>query len=425
MANLHLQSGPEFEGQFSLEPNDNYAPSPDEQNYRDVLKRVMQGFADDRQSDPQGDDPASQSLLRQRLEKRAAVLAQLRTEAGEFVADQNPALYSADRALMIRGKHVAELQHMQGMLFLVDEMTDRDNLAIDLNVAVTTGLPPPNDTPSAGQQELYAGMMGALTVIKAVYQGVIERNAAAADERDADDGGLLGAGARNRRLNREKARRKLDHYVRELAGIGRVGLQSGFLDLGKLALNTLRSDLVAMEAARIKNSYAKKLGSWSLAAVVVALVAYAVTLIAHFSPFTPFIVAAAGCAVGTWLSFSLRRVTLSFEQLAAVEEDMLEPALRILFVMGLTLVAVLVFYTGALNVQMGNLDTGLFSAVAPADAQQATQGVAAATGTFVPRIEAISLLVGLLCGIAERALATAVSTRASEFVGTIGGSPRT
>jgi hypothetical protein len=51
-----------------------------------------------------------------------------------------------------------------------------------------------------------------------------------------------------------------------------------------------------------------------------------------------FLIAAAGAAIGTWLSFSIRRVELSFSQLAILEEDVLDPSVRIVFVIGLTLI---------------------------------------------------------------------------------------
>jgi hypothetical protein len=41
-----------------------------------------------------------------------------------------------------------------------------------------------------------------------------------------------------------------------------------------------------------------------------------------------FLIAAAGAAIGTWLSFSIRRVELSFSQLAILEEDVLDPSVR-------------------------------------------------------------------------------------------------
>ena len=100
-------------------------------------------------------------------------------------------------------------------------------------------------------------------------------------------------------------------------------------------------------------------------------------------------------SIGTWLSFSLRRPVLGFADLAVLEEDRLNPTARILFVLGLTLVVGLLIYTKLVAIKVGEMGVDLHMA----------------------------LLLGLLCGIAERALAGAVSQRAREVVERVGGSP--
>jgi hypothetical protein len=117
-----------------------------------------------------------------------------------------------------------------------------------------------------------------------------------------------------------------------------------------------------------------------------------------------FMLAAGGAAIGTWLSFSIRRVTLSFEELGVLEEDLLDPGVRVIFVVVLTLTVCLLFWTGAINLEIGNLKTAQLRTGEPG----------------VP-IGAIAVLVGVFCGIAERALATAISGRAAAFVKGVAG----
>jgi len=114
----------------------------------------------------------------------------------------------------------------------------------------------------------------------------------------------------------------------------------------------------------------------------------------------PFLLAGVGAAIGTWLSFSIRQVELSFNHLGVIEDDLLDPAFRILFVVALTITACLLFWTGVMNIEIGSLKTS-------------SDGFAKA-GT-------IPLLIGLFCGIAERALATSISGRAATFVRGISG----
>ena len=66
-----------------------------------------------------------------------------------------------------------------------------------------------------------------------------------------------------------------------------------------------------------------------------------------------FLLAAAGASLGTWASFSVRKVNLTFEQLAAPEEQLLDAPFRVVFVVVLTMAACLLFWTGAINVKIG------------------------------------------------------------------------
>jgi hypothetical protein len=111
-----------------------------------------------------------------------------------------------------------------------------------------------------------------------------------------------------------------------------------------------------------------------------------------------FFLFAAGSCVGTWLSFASRRTVLTFESLATLEEDMMDPPIRVAFVMALTTVVGLLLSTKAVTLSFGSLATAsLFSSGATA------------------------LLIGLLLGIAERTTAPVVHKRATEFAGVIAG----
>jgi hypothetical protein len=93
-------------------------------------------------------------------------------------------------------------------------------------------------------------------------------------------------------------------------------------------------------------------------------------------------------------------VNLSFTDLGILEEDLLDPSVRIVFVIGLTLIACLLFWTGVMNIEIGLLKT---------------------TANEFLQKGSIPMLVGLFCGVSERALATAISGRATAFVGGLRG----
>jgi len=111
-----------------------------------------------------------------------------------------------------------------------------------------------------------------------------------------------------------------------------------------------------------------------------------------------FFILVAGAGVGTWLSFALRRVIVTFLDLAALEEDRLDPSIRVLFITALTSIVGLLLWTRAVSLGIGEFTTTQF-----------------------PNNGATALLIGLLLGVAERTMATAVQKRATEFGAGIGG----
>lgn len=156
---------------------------------------------------------------------------------------------------------------------------------------------------------------------------------------------------------RSRGERILDQYVRKLAGIGCLGLEGPHTPLANLALDGLRREFVAEEAGRIKNQYVRSLGLATGITLTILLFVYALIRSGWWlsDPFwishQPFLVAAAGAALGTWLSFSIRRVQLTFDDLALLEENLLDPGVRVIFVIGSTVTACLLFWTGAINLR--------------------------------------------------------------------------
>jgi hypothetical protein len=113
-----------------------------------------------------------------------------------------------------------------------------------------------------------------------------------------------------------------------------------------------------------------------------------------------FLLAACGAAIGTWASFAVRQMQFSFDDLVMVEESALKPYMRVFFVVTLTMAACMLFWNGAVNIEIGALKTQ-----APTFKTSGT----------------IALLIGLFCGLSERALATAIAGRAVAFVKSVGG----
>jgi hypothetical protein len=283
---------------------------------------------------------------------------------------------------------------MEQSLFVVEPALENGQV-VDVLIRVADELPLASDPAAQEKQALYVALDHARTVVKTVAARIESRT-----ER-------FWRLKNTREREQARAKRLKNQYMKKLVDIGRLGLQHSHIELAKLALEGFRAEFVAQEAGRIKNTYLSSLGAAAgLVAILLflgyALISCCADKTGFFYLHKIFLIAAGGAAIGTWLSFSIRRVTLGFDDLSILEEDFLDPSLRILFVIALTVVVFLLFWTGAMNIEIGNLKTGDL----------------AKPNSPLP-LGAISLLVGIFCGIAERSLATAVAGRASGFVKSI------
>ena len=201
---------------------------------------------------------------------------------------------------------------------------------------------------------------------------------------------------------------KRGEYLQKLANIAMAGLTSpDKVRFAKLALQGFKNEFVALEADSVKNQYVRLLGRHVLVGVGLFIIIFVAMFVVPLrfpaatvpSPFTLFPLLAAGACIGTWLSFAIRRVILEFEDLALLEDDRLDPTSRLFFVVLLTLIVGLLIVTKMVGISIGEVPLEL-------------------------NRETMAVLIGLLCGISERALAGVVKTRSEEFVGRVGGTIR-
>jgi hypothetical protein len=388
-----FRSPGDFDANFALAAAPGYAPSAAEQGYLDRLGAAVGRLAEIRLPDSAKEDPG---LLTQKEAVRDRAIKELRRRAEAFVRlprgeersrKATTELYETYRA---EGRYKEWTARIDTIPFTVKPAAwpDQPGVYCDLKID-TRDVRIPEE-----KARLKLEIDAVLTVSKVVF-----------GEREKTIGWRAWLiGRRAARIHAVQMR--LHEYIAQLQGIAGVGLmnmdptQASFArgDLGRF-----KSEFVAREGGTVKNRYLWRLGGYCLSATLAMALGYAFArgaaagTVAH--EFRNFFLLAMGTAIGTWLSFSLRRVSLSFDDLAVLEEDRLDPSLRVLFMIGLTTVVGLLFWTSAVSFGMG----GLQSAAA---LQQHGAG---------------ALLIGLLGGIAERALGTAVSRRATDFATSIGG----
>lgn len=108
------------------------------------------------------------------------------------------------------------------------------------------------------------------------------------------------------------------------------------------ALDSLKEEIIINEAGRIKNSYMRYLGFIALIIVLIGTV-----LVWIFNKYklyfiNKFIFVFQGSMIGAWISFGARKVELKFEELSIIENDRLNPIIRLIFI-GISSVVLLLF----------------------------------------------------------------------------------
>lgn len=203
---------------------------------------------------------------------------------------------------------------------------------------------------------------------------------------------------------KEPDRRKLNEAVAKLLALCQVGLvgPNASPSVATAALRVFEADILEREAGPVKNQYMRKLGIWALVFAASGILLYLMYRHVQFMPFDEFrryrnvALVWSGAMAGAWASFASRNVKISFADLAALEEDRIEPQLRLIFTGVLTSILALIFITGVADVQVGAFKASALS----------TSG-------------SIALLLGAFAGLAEKALPSAVMSRATSVISAV------
>lgn len=177
---------------------------------------------------------------------------------------------------------------------------------------------------------------------------------------------------------KEETKNKYFNKLLSLAQTGLVG-ETAQTNLASKSLNKLKDEMILIEGQRIKNDYMKKLGINSLILCIIGLILYAIFQCCEVvRPFSMYCLTFIGALIGTWISFGARKFNITFEQLSLLEEDMMEPWIRLLYI-GLCSIVFMLF----LNTQLISIGVGGISTSAIKESYE------------------IQLSIGVLCGLIE------------------------
>lgn len=201
--------------------------------------------------------------------------------------------------------------------------------------------------------------------------------------------------------------KRFDDFQRKLIELAQVGVE---LDLAQVpvatqALNVVKREVLLLEGGRAKARYVYRLVRWAAGLVALAGSIYlALGIDAPDAPLQPFYdlrnlaVLVIGTGLGVVVSFMARRTLTSFEDLATMVGDRLDPPLRLGFACAAALIGAMFILTGLVDIEVNGL----------AARNLLDSGV-------------VALALGALFGLAEMALPIALVSRADRVAGGLAG----
>ncbi len=223
---------------------------------------------------------------------------------------------------------------------------------------------------------------------------------------------VLGVVQRLYLSNAAKPDMKFRRYYVRLFRLAQLGLEGADVstEIAKIALDTVTRDLLDDEGGRVKNNHLRELGRAALEFSVPFVVLYIGLSLAGSTEVCSllaklqidpriaanFMLLWVGCFLGVWLSYGIRTVTVTLDDLINTDSDRLLPRVRLVFAGSLTMVVGLLFIVGAIEVKLGTFVVTKIASSAP-----------------------LAFLVGALCGISETSLPGVASKRAANFIGSL------
>lgn len=147
-------------------------------------------------------------------------------------------------------------------------------------------------------------------------------------------------------------------YFNKLLSLAQAGLvgDTAQPQLSFKSLEKLKEEIILIEGQRIKNQYMKKLGinaiiMCGIIFTIWILVDYWFEIKEHHMYCTTYL----GAMLGTWISFGARKFSIKFTQLSNLEEDMMEPCIRLIYIGICSLIVILFINSGIIAIKIGSM----------------------------------------------------------------------
>lgn len=185
-------------------------------------------------------------------------------------------------------------------------------------------------------------------------------------------------------------------YFNKLFSLAQVGLTGPTAqpDLAEDALESLKRDILMSQSGRIKNRYMILLGVYALILILVSegIIQFIFSKKGMYIE-CQYLNALIGAMLGAWVSFGVRKIELNIEELSCIEKDMLNPAIRLIFVGLCSMIFMLFIHSGLFKFSIGDISI-----------------------ESIKESWELQILVGVIAGLMEYKLAIGIYNKANDIV---------
>lgn len=173
----------------------------------------------------------------------------------------------------------------------------------------------------------------------------------------------------------ENDSKNFEMYFNQLLSLAQAGLvgENAQPTIAFNALLQFKNELVDKKSGEVKNQYFKTLGVKSFKLGIIPLcISLIIIVLFYYFPLSKeleklnvlsnFLFVWSSCMLGVWLSFGARKTILKFEDLNILEEDRLEPTMRLIFAGAITMIFSLLFHCKAISIEIGEISSDTISA---------------------------------------------------------------
>lgn len=176
----------------------------------------------------------------------------------------------------------------------------------------------------------------------------------------------------------------LEKYFKMLLSLAQAGLagENSTPQISLIALENLKNDILVIEGFKFKNAYIIKLGENAFINIFISYLVFLVFNILEIPNFNKYFFIFGGSMIGSWISFGIRKLEITFEDLVNFEKDLMTYQVRLIFVGIISIIFGMIIDNELITFSIGNI--GL--------------------NTLLLKTET-TLLFGILCGILDKNLA--------------------